>query len=211
MINVLVVDDHPAICFAVKGLLEQQEGYQVHSAKDGITALSILKTKEIDLIILDISLTKMDGLELISRVLHLDKHAKVIVFTGQPVELYAERMLRAGAISFLSKDDDIRRLASICELTLSGYSVFPTLCLEKRHSASSEETIDDDTIDKLSDRELTVLRHLAVGLSNKEIADKLLLSNKTISTYKARLMEKLHINNMEDIPAQLLQKLNKDS
>lgn len=201
MISVLVVDDHPAICFAVKAVLEQPNKMTVHTSADGMSAMSMLKSHTFELVILDIALTKMDGLEILSRIHSLDPSIKVIILTGQNADLYAKRALKAGAVGFLSKDDDISKLAEICDLVMAGYSCFPSFCFDDfKHVQPMDQS---DLMAKLSDRELTVLRYLSTGMSNKEIADRLLLSNKTISTYKTRLMEKLQINHPDEFQALL--------
>lgn len=195
MISVLVVDDHPAICFAVQAILEQSGMLTVKTASDGMSAISLIKTMPFQLIILDIELTKMDGLEMLSRIHNYDETIKVIILTSQKSELYAKRAFKAGAVGFFSKDNDIKKLISLCDLALMGYICFPSNCFEGYKNIETADQID--LMEKLSDRELTVLRYLASGMSNKEIADRLLLSNKTISTYKSRLMEKLQISSLD--------------
>lgn len=200
MITALIVDDHPAICFAVKAVLSQKGNVNITSVADGIAAMSSIKTQRPDLVILDIALAKMDGLEILARIQQYDKSIKVIVLTGQPEEIYAERALRAGAVGFFSKNSDISQLASLSDFIMAGYSCFPTGCIERLQTQIQMADADDlEGLAKLSDRELTVLRYLAKGMSNKEIADRLLLSNKTISTYKTRLMDKLQLDNLEQL------------
>lgn len=198
MISTLVVDDHPAICFAVKAILEQNGKFDVHTVSDGMSAVAAIKTQNPQLLILDIGLTKMDGLEILSRIQNYHSETKVIILTGLNTELYAERVFKLGAAGFLCKDDDISKLAMISELVMMGYCCFPESVIKPaRHVENKVE--NQDKMTKLSDRELTVLRYLSEGMSNKEIADRLLLSNKTISTYKTRLFEKLGIKDITEL------------
>ncbi|MGX5011163.1 response regulator [Enterobacter asburiae] len=192
----LVVDDHPAICFAVKAILHSPGNNTVITATNGMTALSQIKEKMPSLVILDIMLNKMDGLQVLHHIRQIDPHIKVIVYTSLSEDLYAERALRAGASAFFSKDSEISQLASLCHTVLSGYSCFPEAALATLLASSTMGDKTDNVLAQLSDRELTVLRYLSSGLSNKEIADRLILSNKTISTYKARLMGKLHVTDI---------------
>lgn len=199
----LIVDDHPAICFALKAMLEKDGLFEVESAGDGIRAMAVVKEKAPDLLVLDISLARMDGMEILTRVKQYNPAIKVLILTGQPAEIYAPRTLRAGADGFLSKDYDLARIAPICQQILDGYCCFPAFCLK----ALSCDTGGDDQhnlLNKLSDREMAVLRYLLEGKTNKEIADLLLLSNKTISTYKTRLFEKTGTNDINKLKELLL-------
>lgn len=195
----LVVDDHPAICFAVKAVLTPLGDNTIISATDGISALAKIKEKQPQLIILDIMLNKMDGLQILQHLRQLEIPSKVIIYTSLPAETYAERSWRAGACGFFGKDQDISQLALMCQLVLQDYHCFPKFITESLLTSSTSNIYDKSALAKLSDRELTVLRYLSEGLSNKEIADRLILSNKTISTYKSRLMEKLQLSKPEEL------------
>lgn len=203
MIDILVVDDHPAICFALKAILEKNPQFHILTAADGVSAMALLKEKSPALVILDIALAKMDGLEILQRLRRYDSTIKALILTGQSSEIYAERAFRAGASGFLSKDDDIGHISTVCDLILNGYSCFPTFLLDRLNLMP--QNCDRPPLEKLSDREITVLRYLAAGLTNKEIATRLLLSNKTISTYKTRLLEKLNIRDIHEMQALLEQ------
>ncbi len=195
----LIVDDHPAICFAVKAILAPLGDNTIISTTDGISALSQIKEKQPQLVILDIMLNKMDGLQILQHLRQLEIPSKVIIYTSLPAETYAERALRAGACGFFGKNQDISQLAPMCQLVLQNYHCFPSFITESLLISSTPEIQDKNALAKLSDRELTVLRYLSDGFSNKEIADKLILSNKTISTYKSRLIEKLQLSKPEDL------------
>lgn len=194
----LIIDDHPAICFAVKAILSPLGNNAVFTSTNGLAALAQIKENTPQLVILDIMLNKMDGLQILQHIRQTDSGIKVVVYTSLPAESYAERALRAGASGFFNKDQDITQLAPLCQLVMQGYACFPQVTLQSLLNAPMR---NDNTLARLSDRELTVLRYLSEGLSNKEIADRLILSNKTISTYKTRLMEKLKINNAEELLA----------
>lgn len=96
----LVVDDHPAICFAVKTMLAQLGDNVIITANSGTEALAKIKESRPGMVILDIMLNKMDGLQVLQRIRQLDSAIKVIVYTGLPAENYAERAMRAGARGF---------------------------------------------------------------------------------------------------------------
>lgn len=194
----LIVDDHPAICFAVKAILSSLGNDSILTATNGLDAMARIRENTPQLMILDIMLNKMDGLQILQHIRQVDSAIKVVVYTSLPAESYAERALRAGASGFFNKDQDIIQLAPLCQLVLQGYACFPQTTLMPLLNAPQK---NENNLALLSDRELTVLRYLSEGLSNKEIADRLILSNKTISTYKTRLMEKLKISCTEDLVA----------
>lgn len=197
MTDILVVDDHPAICFALKAILSNIPEFHVSTASDGIAALALVHKKSPQLVILDIALAKTDGLEILHRIHHHDDKIKVLMLSGQNSELYAERACRAGAMGYLSKDEDLSYLPTVCNLMLAGYSFFPAFLMSRLAVPPQNDT--RTPLEKLSDRELTVLRYLAAGLTNKEIATRLSLSNKTISTYKTRLQQKLNVSHIADM------------
>lgn len=221
MNNWLVVDDHPAICFALKALLSSVKDPSVTNStitapseknlfatdreilttNNGVNALALIKEHNPQLVILDIMLNKMDGLQILNYIRQYCPETRVVIYSGLSPDIYAERAMRAGASAFFSKDDDISRLPFICQLVLQGYSCFPESVMSLLLSQSAGVNNREEALSRLSDRELTVLRYLSSGLSNKEIADRLILSNKTISTYKTRLMEKLQVNNTAELYA----------
>ncbi len=192
----LIIDDHPAIGFAVKAILSPLGNNLIITATNGMAALAKIKELQPELVILDIMLNKMDGLQILQHIRQLNSSIKVIVYSSLPAEIYAERVWRAGACGFFSKEQDVSQLAPLCQVVLQGYHCFPQGTFTPLLNAPSQ---NEDLMARLSDRELTVLRYLSEGLSNKEIADRLILSNKTISTYKTRLMEKLQVQHVEDL------------
>lgn len=192
----LIIDDHPAICFAVKTILAPLGNNLIITATNGMAALAKIKQVQPQLVILDIMLNKMDGLQILQHIRQIDSSMKVVVYSSLPAEIYAERVWRAGACGFFSKELDVGQLAPLCQLVLQGYLCFPQGTFSSLLNTPAK---NEDVMTRLSDRELTVLRYLSEGLSNKEIADRLLLSNKTISTYKARLMDKLKVHRVEDL------------
>ncbi len=195
MFKALVVDDHPFIRSSVKMLLKQQGFEVVAEADNGADAVQLAREHEPELIVLDIAMPKLDGLEVIARICALGLPCKILVLTSQSPLFYSMRCMKAGAAGYISKTNDLDELVKAIEAVMSGYTFFPNLA----HSSvrrSDAETTDLELIQTLSDRELTILQQLSQGLSNKEIGDAMLLSNKTISTYKTRLIEKLKVKSV---------------
>ena len=195
MFKALVVDDHPFIRSSVKMLLKQEGFEVVAEADNGADAIQLAREHEPELIVLDIAMPKLDGLEVIARLCGLGLSCKILVLTSQSPQFYSMRCMKAGAAGYISKTNDMDELVKAIKAVMSGYTFFPNLALSSVRR-SDAETTDLELIQTLSDRELTILQQLSQGLSNKEIGDAMLLSNKTISTYKTRLIEKLKVKSV---------------
>ncbi|MEH6998917.1 MAG: response regulator transcription factor [Limnobacter sp.] len=195
--KVLIVDDHPAVRMALRMVLER-EGFEVKEASDGSQAIQATREHEPNLVVLDIGLPKLDGLNVIQRLRALTPTLKIIVLTGQPTEIFAQRSLQAGASGFIHKQEDLCDLVTAARAVLSGHTYFPSVALPagrpSQHGASDQEYLAT-----LSDRELIVLKRLARGQRNQQIADELLLSSKTVSTYKTRLMQKINASSLVEL------------
>lgn len=193
--KVLIVDDHPVIRLAIKLILEREGHTIIAETDNGVDALTIIKNQHPDLVILDIAIPKIDGLEVLARLSTVKPRPRVLILTSQPADLLAFRCMKAGAAGFVTKGDNLEELQRAVWAALSGYSFFPTDILSTVNptiNSSSEHAM----LNSLSDREIMVLQMLAQGKTNKEIGDSLLLSNKTISTYKTRLQLKLNAFNL---------------
>ncbi|WP_043203835.1 response regulator transcription factor [Pseudomonas putida] len=198
MHTALVVDDHPFIRATVCLLLRQQRVQVVGQADNGIDAVRLLRELAPDLVILDIAMPGLDGLEVISRIKACSLSSKVVVLTSQLAEAYSLRCLQAGAAGYVAKTDDLDELGKAVAAVLSGFTYYPdiaTSSVRRRDIYASEA----QCIASLTDRELMVLQYLARGHGNKAIGEAMLLSNKTISTYKTRLLEKLRLNSVIDL------------
>ncbi|RON84949.1 response regulator transcription factor [Pseudomonas fluorescens] len=195
MLKAIVVDDHPFIRSSVKMLLKQEQFEVVAEADNGADAVQLAREHAPDLIILDIAMPKLDGLEVISRISALGLSSKVLVLTSQSALFYSMRCMKAGAAGYISKTNDLDELIKAIKAVMDGYTFFPNLATSSVRR-SDVDTTDLELIQSLSDRELTILQQLSNGLSNKEIGEAMLLSNKTVSTYKTRLIEKLKVKSV---------------
>jgi DNA-binding NarL/FixJ family response regulator len=194
MYSVVVVDDHPAICLAVKATLEASSEFQVvGEAASGLAALAIIRENPPTLVILDLDLPGMSGLSLIGRIRAEHPAIKLLVLSAQQETIYATRTMQAGASGFLSKNEDLRKVAEAAQSVVAGYSVFPTTAIVSFTNTGASP------LSSLTDRELSVLQHLARGMNNREIGDLLLISNKTVSTFKARIFDNLSISTIVEL------------
>ena len=194
MYSVVVVDDHPAICLAVKVTIEAISGFKVVGlAETGPAALAIIREKSPALVILDLDLPGMSGLSLIGRIRGEFSGTKVLVLSAQHESIFSTRAMQAGADGFLSKNEDMRKLAEGAKSVMAGYSVFPTSAIVSLSNPHASP------LSALTNRELAVLQYLARGMNNREIGEILLISNKTVSTFKARIFDKLCISTIVEL------------
>ncbi|MHC6224536.1 response regulator [Pseudomonas sp. X10] len=198
MYRALVVDDHPFIRSSVCMLLRQDCIEIAGQADNGIDAVRHARELSPDIVILDITMPGLDGLEVIQRIKAMERPAKVLVLTSQLPDYFSLRCMQAGAAGYVSKTDDLGELSKAVRALLSGYTYFPEVALS---SVSKQDlrASEAQCIARLSNRELLILQQLARGLSNKAIGEAMLLSNKTISTYKTRLIEKLRVKSLVDL------------
>ncbi|AMK29974.1 response regulator transcription factor [Pseudomonas mosselii] len=198
MYKVLVVDDHPFIRTSVCMQLRLDNLEVVGQADNGIDAVVLARERKPDVVILDLLLPGLDGLEVISRIRMMGSPVKVVVLTSQLTENFSLRCMKAGASGFVSKTEDLKILSKAVMAVLAGYTYFPEVALSSVNRRELE--VDEaQVLASLTNRELIILQHLARGLSNKAIGEAMLLSNKTISTYKARLIEKLKVGSVIDM------------
>lgn len=195
--KVLIVDDHPVVVLALKIILEQSGFEVIAETNNGVDALKLMKALSPDAVILDIGIPQLDGLEVIERSRKLSKCPPILVLTAQPSEHFISRCIQAGASGFVSKQKDMNEVTGALKAIITGHSYLPIISNNNMISKSNQD--EAELVKKLSTREMVVLQHLAIGLSNKEIAERMLLSNKTISTYKTRLLDKLNAKNLVDI------------
>lgn len=195
MFKALVVDDHPFIRASVKALLGAEQFEIVAEADNGVDALHLAREHRPDLILLDISMPLLDGMDVISRIVTSGLPCKILVLTSLEASFYAWRCMNAGASGYVSKTGSLEELSRAIKVIMDGYSYFPVLANSSVRVVDNQAN-EHDLIRNLSNRELTILQQLARGFSNKEIGDAMLLSNKTISTYKTRLIEKLNVKSV---------------
>lgn len=194
MTSVLIVDDHATVRLAVRMLLEREHFTIVGDACNGKDVMQMVRKLRPDVVVLDIGLPGIDGLNVLKRLRLEPAPPRVMVLTGQPANLFARRCLDAGASAFMSKDEDLEALLSAFKAMIKGYSVFPDL--PSQHGPLLNE---QQRLKKLSDQEVAVLRLLADGLSNNAIAESMHLSAKTVSTYRTRIMEKLDVGSFVEL------------
>jgi DNA-binding NarL/FixJ family response regulator len=192
-VKILLVEDHAIVREGIRRIVDDElEGVEWGEAGDAREAVAQLGAEAWDLVLLDLGLPGRSGLELVKELHQAHPDLPILVLTMYAEDQYALRCFRAGAVGYVTKQSAPADLVrAIGKVTSGGRYVSPTLA---EHLAT---TLTSDTGQplhaSLSDRELQVLRMLASGMSVKEIAYELDLSDKTISTYRARILEKMNM------------------
>jgi two-component system response regulator EvgA len=197
--SVLIIEDHPVTRLAVRMVLEN-EGYEVIGETDnGVDGMRMVRECSPQLIILDISLPRLDGLEVLARFHAMGMPCRILVLTAQSPQLFAIRCMQLGAAGYVCKVEDLTELVSAVRAVFAGYNYFPSLALDSADDPG--RSVELGLFEQVNDRELMVLQMFAQGRTNREIAEGMFLSNKTVSTYKKRLMNKLRVRS----PVELLE------
>ncbi len=197
MKRIIIVDDHPIVREGFAKLINSEKNFEVvGKAEDASEALELIQKLKPDVAMVDLSLKNSNGIELIKDLQALCPEVKVLVVSLHDEEIYAERVLRAGARGFIMKaeavDDIITAVGKVAggEIYLS--SKMQSKMIENLAYGGRKDKVDP--IDILSDREFEVFQMIGNGLKTKSIAEQLNLSVKTIETYKSHLKIKLNLN-----------------
>lgn len=197
MNTILIVDDHPAFRLVVKTHLQQLLGvFNVFEAENGQTAVEIARQEQPELAILDLDIPRINGLEVIPRLKLAHSGIRVLVLSGQDASTFAPRAMRAGAHGFIAKSQEMKEIMRGVEAVMAGYTVFPMSIGGAAIALSASADEEEEKLKQLSDKELMILQMLSKGMSNKKIGDALFISDKTVSTYKSRIQEKLGLSSL---------------
>lgn len=199
MIRVLIADNHPIVRMGVKNVLEAADGFEVMDEVSTTTELfERLKTVTPDVVMLEMDIPEINGIATLRKIKKEYPDVKVLMYSGQSEDVYALSTIRAGAYGYLSKASEIDYILSAVQKVAEG-NMFITNELAQRLAFDEGTQKPRRFFRKLSTREVEVLKLLASGKRNKDVAIGLNLNEKTVSTYKARLMKKLNVDNMVDL------------
>lgn len=199
MLKILIADDHPIVLTGLKQILEEApEKVVCEEAQDGHGVLRKIAGNIYDLILLDIAMPGINGLDCLKQVKKAHPRLPVLIISMYPEEQYAVRALKAGASGYLTKQSAPDELLLAIKKVLSGRK-YVSASLAEKLAWELEKDAGDRPHEKLSDREYQVLRLIASGRTTTQIAEELFLSVKTISTYRARLLEKMKLKNNAEL------------
>lgn len=200
MTTVLIVDDHPALRLVLKTHLAQVMGVtQILEAGNGQDAVQMVRESHPGLVILDIDIPRINGLDAIPRIRAIDPKVGILVLTGQDQSVFAPRVKEAGANGYVSKSQEIVEIIRCVEAVLAGYVVFPSADVLPNAQRTDRQNNYVERLDRLSDKQVIIMQMLARGMSNKQIGEALFISNKTISTHKTRILAKLELRTLVEL------------
>ncbi len=200
MIRVLLADDHRIVRAGLRRLIEESGDIAVVAeAADGKEALLKADKSSPDVAVIDISMPGMDGLEVVSRLHALRPELPILVLTMHEEEQYVIRALSAGAMGYVTKRSAPEELVRAVRKVRGGGRYLSEAASEALAARIARGAGGESPLDSLSNREVQVLRALAMGKTNREIAEAYNLSVKTVDTYRARLLNKLRLRNNAEL------------
>ncbi len=200
MIKVLLADDHSLVRAGIKGILESSSDIRVVAeASDGQEAVERYKSVRPDVVILDISMPGIDGLETAKSILSFHPQAQILMLTMYPARQYAVRALKAGALGYITKGTSTAELYRAVRSVAAGRRFLSEDGIDAVTTRLLAGGPSTGLIESLSDRELQVLLMIARGRRIVEIAGELGVGAKTVETYRGRLLRKLDLRNNADI------------
>ena len=199
MKKILIVDDHEVVREGVKRIFNVERDTTTFGEASGAPdALRLVREQDWDVVVLDLSLGGRSGLELLKELKQIRPKLPVLILSMHPEEQYARRAFKAGAAGYVTKDSPRAELAEAVNSVAAG-GKYVTRALAEKLIVDLERGSDRPPHEMLSDREFEVMRLLASGKTVTEIAVMLSLSDKTISTYRARVLEKIGIQTNADL------------
>jgi two-component system invasion response regulator UvrY len=199
MIKILIADDHPVVRKGLKEIIEDNSDMVVAGeASNGQEVLEEALKKDFDVVVLDISMPGRSGLEVLKQLKRERPELSVLILSMHPEEHYAVRVLKAGASGYLTKESVPDELIKAIRRISTGRKYVSSTLAEKL-AFDLENGAERPAYKKLSDREYEVMCMIASGKTLKEIAEKLCLSAKTISTYRSRILEKMKMKNNAEL------------
>jgi len=199
MIKVLVADNHPIVRAGLNSVIKSSKTADVVGNVSTTSELfNFLSKEKVDIILLEMDIPEINGITALRKLKKDFPDVKVLIFSGQPEDVYALSTLRAGASGYLSKNADVLLISEAISKIVEG-GMFITNELAQRLAFDESTKKPRRFFRKLSTREIEVLKLLAAGKRNKHVAEELGLNEKTVSTYKARLMKKLNVDNFVDM------------
>ncbi len=199
MIRLLVADDHAIVRKGIAQIIAETADIVVAGeARTGPEVMEKANKNDYDLVLLDISMPGRDGLEILKELKHQWPTLAVLMLSMYPEEQYAIRALRSGAAGYLTKDSAPDELIAAIR-KVSGGRKYVSASLAEKLAATLKNDSEKPLYEKLSDREYQIMSMIASGKTQTQIAEELSLSAKTISTYRTRLLKKMHMKNNAEI------------
>lgn len=195
-IRILIADDHTLVRAGLCALLDSEPGMEVvGEAADGVEAVDRANALELDVILLDLVMPRKDGIEAITEICAADPGARILVLTSYTDDDKVFPAIKAGALGYLLKDSEPHELLQAIRSVYAGEpSLAPTIARKLMRELQQPPNLPPAE-NPLSEREMQVLRLVAQGLPNKEIADRIVVSERTVRAHVSNILNKLHLAN----------------
>lgn len=195
-IRILIADDHAIVREGLRSLIATEPGMELlGEASDGLQAVEKARALQPDVILLDMMMPRKDGLGAINDIIKENPNARILVLTSFAEDEKVFPAIKAGALGYLLKDSSPQELLQAIRNVYHGEaSLHPTIARKLMRELKQPATLPPTT-DPLTEREVEVLRLVAQGLSNDEVAEKLVVSERTVRTHVSHILDKLHLAN----------------
>ncbi len=198
--QILLVDDHPIVRQGICSLIESERGLMVYGeAEDAPSALALIEQARPDMVVVDLSLKHSNGLDLVLAIKERWQDVPILVLSMYDEEVYAERVMRAGASGYIMKQDASTKIITAIWDVLNGSIYVSENALARLLQKMVEGRAAASWVDTLSDRELQVFQMIGEGLTYPHIADMLVLSVKTIESHVEHIKKKLSIDSGREL------------
>lgn len=198
MIRILIADDHQMFIDGLKALLESYKSFTVAGqATNGLQVLEFLENDSVDIVLMDVNMSEMDGITATRELKKKHPHIKVLMLTMFTSKDYIEKVLKAGADGYILKNTGQEELNTAIETLISGKSYFtPEVTARIMQGLQGRKVVENDPmLVELTEREKDVLRLIIQGMTTNEIADKLCISFHTVESHRRNLISKLPVKN----------------
>jgi DNA-binding NarL/FixJ family response regulator len=195
-VRVLVVDDQPLVRSGFRMILDERDDLElVGEAADGEQGIALARELDPDVILMDVRMPNLDGVEATRRLVEAGTRARILVLTTFDLDEYVYAAVRSGASGFLLKDVEPTELVDAIRVVAAGNSLFGPAATQRlvERFAGTPEPLNEGALERLTEREREILRLLAGGLSNAELAEKLFLSETTVKTHVSAVLRKLGV------------------
>ncbi len=197
--RIVIVDDHELVREGLKKVLLKEPGIQlVGEASNALELFKLLEETEVDLVVLDITMPGRSGLDIISELKSLNNRIRILILSMHPEERFALRALKAGASGYLSKEAAARELVTAIRKIMGG-GRYVSATLADHLLSNLDNDLGKLPHETLSNREFEIFRLIAKGKSVGQIAEELILSVNTITSYRSRMMEKMNFSSNAEI------------